>query len=532
MRDENHHQDRINVVEELTVTDRHPADLTVLQAAAALRGGELSAEELTRACLDRIATRDPKYQAWLRVYDAHAVAAARAADARLRAEGEEAPLLCGVPIGLKDVIGVAGQPLTADSAVLEGNVAETDATAWAQLAEQGMVPLGHLHCGEFAVGTWGRNPWNARFWPGGSSSGSAIALASRTVPAALGGDGRGSIRIPASANGVTGVMPTFGMVSTAGCIPISWTFDVVGPMARSAADCAVLLSVMAGADPLDRATLARPPTAPWHLEPRPGRQPLKGTRIGVPTLPKSQLADGVASVFARFQEELVAIGAELVPYDRPANPLNDDLGAGSGWRTILVAEAKAIHTQFADRQNLYRPEFLGSMETLEKGIGSAVDYVQAQMKRGELQRAWQDVFAENSLDAVIEPNQAAEIGKVDAPLGEDDAIATLLTNDLSGAWNDTLFPVVIVPAGHSPTDGGPCGIQFVGLPWHDPQLLQIAIDYQAHTEHHLAGPSDLDVIEPEVTAYAAPERLESGTSQPRFLRRPPITTAVVPTTED
>lgn len=513
------------------MSDSHPADLTALQAAAALRGGELSAEELTQACLDRIAARDPKYQAWLRVYDDHAVAAARKADARLRNEGASAPLLCGVPVGLKDVIGVAGRPLTADSAVLEGNVAETDATAWARLAAEGMVPLGHLHCGEFAVGTWGRNPWNPRFWSAGSSSGSAIALASRTVPATLGGDGRGSIRIPASANGVTGVKPTFGMVSTAGCIPITWTFDIVGPMARSAADCAALLSVMAGADPADRATLARPSIAPWVLEPRPGRYPLKGTRIGVPNLPESQLADGVAAVFARFQEELVAIGAELVRYDRPVNPLNDP-GGGPGWQTLLVAEAKAIHTQFADRSNLYRREFAGSMETLEDGVGSAVDYVLAQMKRGELARTWQQVFAEHRLDAVIEPNQSAEIGKVDVPLDEDDAIADLLSNDLSGAWNDNLFPVVIVPAGHSPTDGGPCGIQFAGLPWHDPQLLQIAIDYQAHTEHHLAEPPDLDMAEAEQTAYVAPERLESGTSQPRYVHRPPITAAVVTAPED
>jgi aspartyl-tRNA(Asn)/glutamyl-tRNA(Gln) amidotransferase subunit A len=158
-----------------TPTSSHQAGLGVCEASAALGDGSSSAQELTLACLERIAGRDGRHSAWLRVDEDSAIAAARAADDR-RAAGAAGPLT-GIPVGLKDAIGVKGRPRTADSAMLDGNIAEADATAWARMDAAGMVLLGHLHCGVFANGTWGVNPWGDEFSPGGSSSGSGVALA-------------------------------------------------------------------------------------------------------------------------------------------------------------------------------------------------------------------------------------------------------------------------------------------------------------------------------------------------------------------
>jgi aspartyl-tRNA(Asn)/glutamyl-tRNA(Gln) amidotransferase subunit A len=486
----------------------HPADLGVMEAGAALRAGSLTSEELVLACLERIAARDPCYSAWLNVYENEALAAARAADVVL-AKGEAGPLT-GIPIGLKDVIGVAGRPLTADSAVLSGNVARVDSTVWTRLRDAGMVLLGHLHCGEFACGTWGANPWGETFSPGGSSSGSGVALATRTVPATLGSDGRGSIRIPAAFLNLTALKPSFGLVSVAGCIPITFTYDVVGPMARSADDCALLIEALAGPDPLDRATLAQPGNLSFGVDSRAGARPLRGTRIGRPRFADGFLAAGVAEVWARIEEELAGLGATLVPFDRPENPLELDGGRGSGWQTILGAEALAIHAQFESRRHLHRDEFKALFNPMVEHVGTAVEYVQGQMKRAELVAAWQGIFEDLRLDAVLEPGSAAEILKTDElPADEASLEEHPLDVDaipwLFGMWNDANFPVLSLPAGISTLDGGPVGLQLVGLPFAERVLLQIGVDYQAATDHHRAVPPDLDAPRSAFRAPVVPD---------------------------
>jgi aspartyl-tRNA(Asn)/glutamyl-tRNA(Gln) amidotransferase subunit A len=484
----------------------HPADLGVVEAAEELAAGRLTSEELTRSCLDRIASRDESFGAWRTVYHDEALDAAREADARRRA-GDVGPLT-GVPVGLKDVIGVAGRPLAGDSQLLAGNVATEDATVWIRLREAGMVLLGHLHCGEFAVGTWGSNPWNARFSPGGSSSGSAIAVATRTVPATLGSDGRGSIRIPADHNGVTGMKPSFGLVSTHGCIPISFTYDVVGPMARSARDCAALLTVLAGRDTADGATLVQPARLSLPSGPRSGPTPLSGTRIGVPRFADGQLAAGVATVFGRFQEELARLGATLVPYDRPENPLEADEGRG-GWKSVLGAEALAIHRQFHGREHLHREEFSVYYSQITDEVGTAVDYVLAQSRRGELVATWRRIFADLRLDLVVEPGGSGEIWKLDEDLDLTDYPW------FYSMWNDANFPVLSLPAGRSPTDGGPVGMQVVAEPFRDAAALQLGIDYQAATDYHTAEPPDLDGRPPY-----EPPAVPDGGPQPAWI--PPV----------
>lgn len=474
------------------MAETHPADLGVVESSARLAAGDLSAVELTGACLERITTRDGGYGAWLHVYGDAAMAAARASDER-RAAGRAVGALDGVPVGLKDVIGAAGYPLTGDSAALTGNVATADAGAWERLRVAGMVLLGHLHCGEFACGTWGCNPWDPEFSPGGSSSGSGVALATRTVPATLGTDTRGSIRNPSAQNGVTGVKPTFGLVSNRGIIALAFSYDVVGPMARSAADCALLMTALA-----ERPGLAWPGVAAGGLA---------GVRVGVPRFADRPLSDGVGSVYNRFCRELTGLGAVLVPFDRPRNPLEDDDGLHGGFKTIIGAEAPAVHDQFAGRQGLFREEFRRDFPWLSDTDGSADEYVQAQRKRAALVSAWRTIFAELGVQAVAEPCSTGEIWRRNESVRDPDRPPRLYA-----MWSDTNFPVVCVPAGRSPFDQGPVGMQLVGLPYADPTLLRLATAYQAETDYHLSEPPGLDDAErPE---YQGPHQPAGGPQSP------------------
>jgi aspartyl-tRNA(Asn)/glutamyl-tRNA(Gln) amidotransferase subunit A len=499
------------------MTARHPADLELLEAAAALRTGELSSRELTAACLERIAQRDRRFDAFIRVYESQATEAAHKAD-ELRASGKAGPLT-GVPIALKDVIGSAGLPLTADSALLEGNVAAADATAWARLRAAGMVLLGHLHCGEFANGIWGVNPWGPLLSPGGSSSGSGIALAAGMVPATLGTDTRGSIRMPAAFMNISAVKPTFGLVSNAGVIPFSYTADVTGPMARSAADCAALLQLMAGRDPADRATLSQPAPIPaYPTEPRTGQRPLTGIRIGIPNFPEDEPSAGVAEVYARFTDELARLGAYLVQFDWPENPLERKGRNIGDWAHILGAEMQVIHEQFADRRELYREEFLGLIAPLRTD-GTAIDYVRAQVARAQLIDTWNALFAEHDLTAVAHPACQDEVFRTDVEITYEELPRLML-----GVWNDTGFPVVSAPAGLSAQDQSPVGMQLAGLPYTEAQLLQIAIALQAATDYHRQQPPGLD----QGPDFQPPARHETGRPQPPYLAGPSALNAVIP----
>ena len=498
------------------MTAVHPADLDLLEAAAALSAGEISSRELTAACLERVAQRDGRFGAFIRVYEREAAQMALRAD-ELRARGAAGPLT-GLPIALKDVIAAAGLPLTADSAVLEGNVAQADATVWARLRAAGMVLIGHLHCGEFASGVWGINPWGPTFSPGGSSSGSGIALAARMVPATLGTDTRGSIRMPAAFMGASAVKPTFGLVSTAGVIPFSYTSDVTGPMARSAADCAALLQVMAGRDTADRATLSQPAgPASYPTRPRPGPRPLAGIRIGIPQFGADAPSPGVAEVYAQFRGELAGLGAELVSFPWPSNPLEVGGRNVGDWTHILGAEIQVIHEQFADRRQLYRDEFLGLLAPLQTA-GSAMDYVRAQVARAEFIDTWTSVFAEHELTAVAHPACQDELFRTDVELTYEELPRLML-----GVWNDTGFPVVSVPAGLSPADQSPVGMQLAGLPYTEAALLQTAIDLQAATDYHRQSPADLD----HGPDYQPPARHAAG-PQPPYAAGLSALNAVVP----
>ena len=425
-----------------------PADLGVVDASSALRRRELSSRELVSACLDRIRERDGQHSfdgdpasinAWVRVYEEDALAAADRADERL-ASGD-APLLCGVPIGLKDIYAVAGKPLTASSRVLD-EVPDRDCDAWAGLSAQGMVLLGHVHTHEFAAGgTTDQvgNPWALDRSAGGSSGGSAAALAARMVPATTGTDTAGSVRIPSAMCGTSTVKPTRGAVSMRGIVPLCPTLDHAGPMARTVADCEPLLAAMAAVEPpAERGELRRVAVSP---------------RIG-------DLDPDVAEGFDRAMSLLPLADAPL-----PAA----ELDLGPGLIDFFCAEMLPYHRRFDSRRDRYRQSTRDFLEHGEKRSLTAEEYVDAQSRRAELTAVWVDWLSAHRIDAIVEPTVplvARERGH-----GYDRAFTDYAEISLTHYWYWTGFPAVALPSGVGSRSGLPVSVSLIGAPGSDWDLL-------------------------------------------------------------
>jgi aspartyl-tRNA(Asn)/glutamyl-tRNA(Gln) amidotransferase subunit A len=431
-----------------TVPASDPGDLDVVEAIELLRRRELSSRELTDACLTRIRERDGTHSfdgdpasinAWVRVYEDDAHAVASRADERL-ARGD-APPLCGIPIGLKDLYAVAGKPVTASSRVL-ADVADRDCDAWARLAAEGMVLLGHLHTHEFAAGgTTDQvgNPWSLDRSPGGSSGGSAAALASHTTPAATGTDTAGSLRIPSALCGTSTIKPTRGLVSMRGIVPLGSTLDHAGPMARSVADCEPLLAALAATSP------------------PPERRPLRRVALS-PRL--AELDPDVAENFERALEHV-----SLVPAPPPAAQLD----VGAELLDLVTAEMLAWHRRFDGRRELYRPSVRGFLEHAERRAMTAEEYVAVQQRRTELTAVWVDWFAEHRIDAIAEPT--VPIVARPRGAGYEQAFTDIAEISLTHYWDWTGFPVVALPSGVGRRSGLPTGVSLIGPPRSDWDML-------------------------------------------------------------
>jgi aspartyl-tRNA(Asn)/glutamyl-tRNA(Gln) amidotransferase subunit A len=449
----------------------NPADLGVIEAVGLLARRGLSAVELVDACLERIAERDGVHShdgdpesinAWVRVYDEDARAAAAAADARLAQGG--APSLCGVPVGLKDLYAVAGKPLTASSRLLDDVPAE-DCDVWARLRAAGMVLIGHLHTHEFAVGgTTDQvgNPWALDRSAGGSSGGSAAALAARMIPAATGTDTAGSLRIPSALSGTSAIKPTRGLVSLAGIVPLGTTLDHAGPMARTLDDCALLLGAMAGPErgrPWTAAAAGRPAAVS-------GDSSLRGARLTIsPRLALVELDADVADGFDRALDACRRLGATFVD----AAPPTVQLELGDDFVDVVTAELLAYHRRFDGHRDRYRPALREWVETGERRALRAEEYVAAQSRRRELTSAWADWYAAEELTAVIEPTVP-----VVAPLrgpGYDHAGTDFDLISLTHYWDWTGFPVVALPSGIGSRTSLPVGVSLIGPAASDWELL-------------------------------------------------------------
>jgi aspartyl-tRNA(Asn)/glutamyl-tRNA(Gln) amidotransferase subunit A len=479
------------------------ADLGVLEAASLLQARTVSPKELLDACHARIDARNgpvtfdgspSTINAFVRRYDDVANGHAAAATKRLgRAQVTrlgKAPLLTGIPLVLKDLYAVAGLGLTASSRVLAGHVAPGDSTVWRKLAAAGMVLTGHTHTDEFAflaVTPQCGNPWDVGRITGGSSGGSAAALAARMVPAATGSDTLGSLRIPAAYCGVSSIKPTFGVVSGAGVIPLVWSLDHCGPMARTVADCSLMLSAMAGPDADDASTnvgYTAPPRYP--TQPRRGPRPLRGIRIGIPRALGGDPAAGPAEIFERMQGELAGLGAQVVAVDEPPSPF------GTSEEIGFLTDAAAYHEPtFPSRANDYKPPAAQILTAVRARNLGALEYIDLHRRRAAFQADYRSFLAGTKLDAVALPISLDDPRRRDDPL-----VLSPVTNPenmrlLTFPYSYLGFPTVTVPAGRSAASGLPVGIQLVGAPFEDAALIRIGIDYQAHFPHHDEQPPGL-----------------------------------------
>lgn len=443
-----------------------PADLTLVELLPLLEQRKLSARELLEACSRRIDRHERRVKAFVTRTDELAVGAASAVD-EARAAGRTVGPLAGVPVALKDLYCTAGVPTTASSRQLRGHDPGIDATVWRRLRDAGAVLVGKTALHEFAYGTGShptRNPWDLKRTPGGSSGGSAAALAARMVPIATGTDTGGSLRIPAAACGVSSMRPALGRVSRYGVLPLSESFDVPGPMARRMLDVARVLRLLAGPDPRDPTTRDEPvPDYPQDV-----REDMEGVRIGVPTRGFWDALDGQIDRACRAAlDRLEDAGAELVEIDPPAS--TDEVMAVPGaYRLVVDAEALHVHRRWLTET----PERYGAVvlqRLRDAGQVSGADYLEGRRLCALWARDWRRLFATHRLDAVAHPTipQPARVIPAAAP-SNGPSLA------LTKAWSINGFPSLSVPVGLDGR-GLPVGLCLAALPEQETGLLDLGI---------------------------------------------------------
>ncbi len=452
-----------------------------LEIAAAVRSGARSARSIVEQALAGAERHQERFRPFITLTPELARAQADRVDASAAA-GSALPL-AGVPLAVKDPVDVEAFRTTCGSRVFADRVAGTTATVVDRLVRAGAVLVGKTNMHECAFGFTGENaafgdcpnPWDTERFSGGSSSGSAVAVALGICPIGLGSDTGGSIRLPAALSGLTGLKPTYGRVSRAGVVPLAWSMDHVGPLVRTAEEAALVLEVLAGRDPRDPTSSRRPvPEYSRELD-----SSLGGLRIGLPRAGFfDSLEADVAEALEAARGALASLGAACVDVRLPH--LDEVLGAH---RAIIFSEAAAYHQPWlADR-----PEQYGELVRLQLEAGlllPAVDYLKAQRVRRVVREAWAETFA--SVDCLLAPASravAARFGTaaVDLPDGPtrllDAYLGPLLPLNLTG------HPAVSVPCGFS-RDGLPIGMQLVGRPFDEATILRIAHQYQRNTDWH------------------------------------------------
>jgi aspartyl-tRNA(Asn)/glutamyl-tRNA(Gln) amidotransferase subunit A len=461
--------------------------LTITEAARALRAGEVTAAGLLRQVSDQADKLDPQLGVFITRFAEESMAAAEQADRELVAGIDRGPLH-GIPLGIKDILATKGWTTTAQSLVHDPAWWQgQDAPVVARLRKVGAIIAGKTTTMEYAIGLPDpdkpfpvpRNPWDTATWTGGSSSGTGAGVAAGLFLGGLGTDTGGSIRIPAAYCGITGLKPTYGLVPRAGCLPLGFSLDHIGPMARSAADCALMLSVMADHDPRDPAT--RRGTPGGYADALTGD--LSGLRIGVEraipaTAPWCDPA--VLPALDAAAGELAAAGAEIVEVEIPVYRALADADL-----VIMAGEAFSFHraamtTRWAD-YGRYTRTFIA-----QGGLLTAADYVTAQRARRAACAALDEVLA--PLDAIITPTTATG-----APAFDGLDMGSLMSSIFTGAFNSTGLPVLALPAGFTAT-GMPLSVQVIGHPLAEATLLAIGDALQRATTYHLA--------EPEIAAHA------------------------------
>ena len=456
--------------------------LGIAEAADLIAARKLSPVELTQSCLDRVAALDGTLHAFILPTPERAMADARAAEASIMRDGPRGPMH-GIPIGLKDIVDIAGIATTCQSRLLADNVPLTDATCAAKLAASGTVLMGKLTTHEFADGgpsfdlpmPPARNPWNPDHFTAGSSSGTGAAVAAGMILCGIGTDTGGSIRGPAALCGIAGIKPTYGLVSRAGVAPAAFSLDHIGPMAWSAEDCAIMLQVLAGPDPRDPASANRPVPDYRALI----GTSLQGVRVGVirhfheidhPVAPATQ--QGIDDALMVFRD----LGAAVA--DVTLSPLQDWHACGS---LISITERAAAYeewsrTRLADfSERVQRRLMLGAMV-------SGVDYVQAVRRRRELRSELQSAMAE--FDVVVTAGAPNEAPKMDAIPRWD----LFDKPNFTMPFNVSGYPAICVCSGFGP-QGLPVSLQIVGKPFQEAKVFQVADAFEKATDYRSRRPS-------------------------------------------
>lgn len=467
----------------MTTSQTNLYHLTIREAAGLLKSGQLSPVELTQAFLDRIEATDDRLHSYIIVLKEQALDDARLAEAEIRRGDYKGPLH-GIPFALKDLYDTAGVTTTAGSKVYIDRVPAEDATTTARLKAAGGILLGKLAMHEFALGgpdfttpfPPARNPWNLDHITGGSSSGSGSAVASGQAMAALGSCTGGSIRGPASLCGIVGLKATYGRVSRAGVVTLSWSQDHCGPMTWTVEDTAYMMQALAGYDPKDPTTSTAPvPDYSLSL-----REDIKGLTIGVPRhfffAPHENVNPEVVSTVENGLKVLEGLGANLqevtipsLEYVRAANSV------------IMLSEAFAFH----EKNLRTRPHDFGEMVRARFRIGgmfSASDYVQSQRVRKLVNREFAAVL--QKVDVLVTPTMTQPAAAFEGY----DATSTVRGPSFTAPFNLTGLPAISVPCGFT-ASGLPVGMQIAGKPFDEPGVIRAAYAYQQEARWFEQRPS-------------------------------------------
>ncbi|MFD7662868.1 amidase [Streptomyces sp. NPDC059788] len=488
----------------MTHLSPEPHHLPLTEAARLIADRSLTPVELTRSVLDRIAAVDQKAGAYVTVTGEAALRSAAEAEREIAAGRRRGPLH-GVPVALKDLIDVTGVPTTASSRVRADHVPDADATVTERLRAAGAVLIGKTHTHEFAYGLTTpqtRNAWSPEHVAGGSSGGSAAAVAAGTATFALGTDTGGSIRVPAALNHVVGLKPTYGLVLRHGVTSLSWSLDHVGPLTRTVGDAALVLQAIAGHDPRDPASLAHP----REDYARALGKPVAGLRIGVPTnYYFDRVQPQVAAAVRAAVDALTALGATAVPVHIPMT----EYVHAAQWGH-MVPEATAYHQDtLRAAPDLYSEDVRILLEAGE--FFPATDYIRAQRTRTLMHRAWLSLYDGTDADADSDYDYGSDYGSDAAsatgsahgidviaaptvpataahrgqsvftwPDGSTEPVSDAYVR-LSAPANLTGFPALSLPVGLD-DQGLPIGMQLIGRPLGESTLLQLAHAYETtHT---------------------------------------------------
>lgn len=455
-----------------------------------LKAKEFSVVELAKAFCDRLEKYGPGYNALALSLREQAIRAAKDVDGDMQRQRYRGPLQ-GIPFGAKDLLAYAKQPTTWGARPYAGQVFDYTATALNKLMKVGSVLTGKLAMVELAGGPSyryasasltgpGLNPWDRSRWSGGSSSGSAIAVAAGLVTFALGSETSGSILTPSSFCGITGLRPTYGLVSRHGAMALSWTLDKIGPMCRSAEDCGLVLHEIAGSDSQDPASAGKS----FYYAPQFARD-LKEVQVGFATVDFDEWADPAARPdFAKALETIRSLGVQVTATKLPEFPYGPVIG------TIISSEGSAIFESLIQSGKVDELADQKQIAGLKAGLEiPAKDYLRAMRIRSLMQTAFRDLFAE--VDVLLAPARLGPAPKITQPLDrpandrprpkEPGLTALIPAGNLAG------LPALSLPCGFA--DGLPIGIQLVGRPFSENLLLSIGKAFQERTDWHKRRPA-------------------------------------------